>query len=275
MLTLDRCAITHCLTVTALLLALMGCQTNSAPIAERSQPPSERISFHSVSKGETLYSIAWRYDLDFRQLAAANSIGPPYAIFPGQRLNLDVSRVVIPPQADRVTAVAAIPRSKTTASKPAGRPSSPTPTPTPTPALKPAPTSAATTQQQQMAKIAQQASNQAWMWPITGRTVKSFNPAAYSKGIEIKGQSNQQVRAAKDGQVVYAGDGLRDYGRLVIVKHSQTFLSAYGHNSRLLVKEGDVVRQGQAIAELGGNGILYFEIRDRGKPQNPLNYLGK
>ena len=116
-----------------------------------------------------------------------------------------------------------------------------------------------------------------WLWPATGKLVTGFSDSANLKGIDIAGKAGQPVVASAAGKVVYAGSGLRGYGKLVIVKHSDTFLSAYAHNSEILVKEGQQVTRGQKIAEMGNSDSdqvkLHFEIRRQGKPVDPLKFL--
>ena len=116
-----------------------------------------------------------------------------------------------------------------------------------------------------------------WRWPTTGVLQRRFDPAATRRGIGIGGQAGQAVVAAADGQVVYSGTALIGYGELIIIKHSDTMLSAYGHNRRRLVAEGDRVRAGQPIAEMGidasQQAILHFEIRRNGQPEDPLRFL--
>jgi len=120
-------------------------------------------------------------------------------------------------------------------------------------------------------------SSRNWLWPIQGKVVLGYNPALPGrKGITISGKPHQAVRAAAAGRVVYAGSGLPHYGRLIILKHRNNLLSAYGHLGKILVKEGETIRSGQTIAVLGvgrTNPILHFEIRRNGKPINPLNFL--
>ena len=116
-----------------------------------------------------------------------------------------------------------------------------------------------------------------WLWPATGKLVTGFSDTANLKGIDIAGKAGQPVVATAGGKVVYAGTGLRGYGKLVIVKHNNTFLSAYAHNNDILVKEGQQVSRGQKIAEMGDTDSdqvkLHFEIRRLGKPVDPLKYL--
>lgn len=118
-------------------------------------------------------------------------------------------------------------------------------------------------------------SNAEWIWPTTGKLLSSFSKN--SKGVKISGQAGQSILASAAGEVVYSGHGLRGYGNLIIIKHDNTFLSAYAHNSKLLVKEGEAVIKGQKIAEMGNTDTdtiqLHFEIRKHGKPVDPLEYL--
>ncbi|MDJ0956059.1 MAG: peptidoglycan DD-metalloendopeptidase family protein [Arenicellales bacterium] len=126
---------------------------------------------------------------------------------------------------------------------------------------------------------AQISSKSGWIWPVKGPILKRFSAKAGNKGIDIGGESGRGIRAAADGKVVYAGSGLRGYGKLIIVKHDEVYLSAYAHNSKLLVADGSAVVRGQQIALMGDTGTdrvkLHFEIRQRGKPVNPLKYLPK
>ena len=119
-----------------------------------------------------------------------------------------------------------------------------------------------------------------WKWPASGPVIETFATAGQvNKGIDLAGRRGEPVYAAADGKVVYSGTGLVGYGNLIIIKHNGTFLSAYGHNSRLLLKEGQFAKAGQKIAEIGSTGTnrdkLHFEIRRNGKPVNPLQYLPK
>ena len=116
-----------------------------------------------------------------------------------------------------------------------------------------------------------------WGWPAQGKVISGFSENAYLKGIDIAGKMGEPILASAPGKVVYTGSGLRGYGKLIIIKHDKTFLSAYAHNSKILVKEGQEVRKGEEIGEMGDSDasqvMLHFEIRKYGKPVDPMNYL--
>ena len=211
---------------------------------------------HQVERGETLYSIAWRYDLDFRKLARANGIKAPFVISQGQMLSLDTSaiRTQSSPSGHRLASQAE------TASKVNSRSSGQGKA-----AAQPAPEVAA-------AKVVF-SKNWKWQWPVKGKVVESYNPKELRKGIKIKAVGRSAVRSSGPGVVVYAGEGLRGYGKLVIIKHSEILLSAYAHNEQIMVKEGQTVKQMEIISRLGANGTLHFEIRKDGYPINPVSYL--
>jgi lipoprotein NlpD len=240
---------------------LVGCQAPApAPVVELPQPPTQKILVHRVSEGDTLYSIAWRYELDFLRLAAVNGLSSPYALFPGQKLSLDMTKTppVIqpsqPPASSGATARAvAIPEPPSFGTeKPPPKIEIPKVTPLPT-------------------------GRWSWQWPAAGKVVKEYDAGQKLKGISIYTRQGETVTAAAPGVVVYAGSGLRGYGNLLIVKHSDKYLSAYAHNKSLLVKENDAVAQGQKMAVVGTDASrrdrLYFEIRENGKPVDPLRIL--
>ena len=116
-----------------------------------------------------------------------------------------------------------------------------------------------------------------WAWPTKGKIIAGFSDNANLKGIDIAGTAGQAIHASAPGRVVYAGNGLRGYGKLIIIKHNATYLSAYAHNREILVKEGQQVMRGQKIAEMGNTDAdqvkLHFEIRRQGKPMDPAKYL--
>ncbi|MBA2409298.1 MAG: peptidoglycan DD-metalloendopeptidase family protein [Gammaproteobacteria bacterium] len=230
-------------------------------------------SVYTIRQGESLYAIAWRYGLDYKEVANWNDIGPPYTIYPGQRIRLNPSTSV----ARAETAPASTSRSSPalfpspSAPPPSVARTSPAPAephlrtvPLPPPVATP-PTTA-------------QTASSGWRWPVQGELIARFTPDGNgSKGIDIAGRAGQRVQAASGGEVVYSGGGLVGYGQLIIIKHDQNFLSAYAHNQALLVKEGEQVAAGQTIAELGSTGtvrpMLHFEIREDGQPVDPLQYL--
>ncbi|MCS5595178.1 MAG: peptidoglycan DD-metalloendopeptidase family protein [Porticoccaceae bacterium] len=239
-------------------LVVTGCSSYSnnhpAPVSSRAQPPSKHIMVHQVEPGETLYSIAWRYDLDFRKLARANGIGAPFVINRGQLLSLDTSKI-------RTGSAKAV-NSKSRKSKASVTAHRQSRVQTKKPAAKKAQTHAVV-----------YVNNWQWQWPVKGKIVESYNPKELHKGIKIKAVSRSAVRSAGPGVVVYSGEGLRGYGKLVIIKHSEILLSAYAHNEQIMVKEGQTVKQMEIISRLGASGTLYFEIRKDGYPINPVTYL--
>ncbi len=245
------------------LLLLVGCFGGGhyAPVIERQEPVKSTPNTYIVSRGETLYSIAWRYGLDFRGLAATNEIAPPYTIYPGQKISLDRS-----PD----------PSSKTAKSTDKHKPNTRHETQktvrssTPKEALKKGDSA---WQSQDKTTYPNH-----WQWPANGEVIRRYSASSsVHKGIDLKGKLGEPVHAANSGKVVYAGSGLVGYGKLLIIKHDEHYLSAYGHNSRLLVNEGEMVKVGQRIAEFGDTGTdkvkLHFEIRRDGKPVNPLDLL--
>lgn len=195
---------------------------------------------HVVQRGETLYTIAWRYGLDYRTLARWNSLANPDLIYVGQRLRLSA------PGAARASSRA-----------PPSAPATARPRPLPAPPSLPAPD---------------------WIWPTRGPIVSPFGaPDSIASGIGIGGSQGQPINASAGGRVVYAGSGLIGYGQLVIIKHNDTYLSAYGHLNRLLVTQGQEVSRGQKIAEMGlgpeRQPRLHFEIRRNGVPVDPVPHL--
>lgn len=254
--------------VCSLLAACTSSSRSGATVVDRSnasaRKPAVTTGQYVVRPGDTLYSIAFRYGWDWKALAARNDISAPYTIRPGQAIRFDGGQ---PPVARNTTPVAPV-----VVNKPASTTSS---------ASKPT-QSTATSSTQSTASTATPAASgggvSGWIWPTNGALIGRFaSNGSLNKGIDIAGQLGQPVLAASNGTVVYAGSGLRGYGELVIIKHSDTYVSAYGHNRRLLVREGQQVKVGQNIAEMGSTGTdrvkLHFEIRRQGKPVDPLQYL--
>lgn len=234
-----------------LILFLAGCGARNglAPVSEsKYQAFSSTQKKHIVRRGETLYAIAFGYDIDFRKLALLNHLSSPYRLRVGQVLT--VRGVSLPRRALKSQYV-----SSSTYSKQQSKPvviSSPT-------------------------RFI--GSSSGWQWPVRGHVVTAFIPTQGKKGINIASLKGEKVYAASSGVVAYAGSGLAGYGNLIIIKHNNEYLTAYGNNARTLVSEGDRVKSGQVIAEVGIIDHKYwgvhFEIRKMGIPVNPLNYLQK
>jgi len=216
----------------SVLLVVAGCGSGSSWDTQ----PGE----HYVRRGETLFSIAWRYGKDAGDLARWNQLGDGSLIYPGQKI-----RLTAPPGYATGTA-----KPSTKPGKPAAKPLPPVPTQAPPP----------------------------WSWPTTGQVSVPFGgKPGTGTGILIDGKPGQAITAAASGTVVYAGSGLIGYGQLIILKHNDTYLSAYGYNASLLVKEGQGISKGQRIATMGEGPErkprLHFEIRRNGKPVDPRQYL--
>ena len=258
---------------------------------------------YPVSSGDTIYSIAWKYELDPFELARWNNISSPYRIYPGQRLNMK------PGESTAATQTSKSQSTRTTASRPDsitvrkgdslyalaeqynvsakqlasinGLKSPYTIRPGQTLKLTATKTyRAPTTASKKTTTTSLPADNRkvSWQWPVHGKLITTFKSNKTGrKGIDIAGSEGKSIKAAASGKVVYSGNGLISYGNLVIIKHNRSYLSAYAHNRKLLVKEGEAVKAGQKIAELGKTGAdsprLHFEIRKNGKPVNPLKYL--
>lgn len=267
------------LAVLVLALAVsVACSRWQPLVVEDRQQPSEARparaqpapAIYEVRRGDTLYSIAFRYGLDWRGVARWNRIEAPYTIRPGQELRLSAP----PPERAAANFKPPVPSSsmpETAVGEPAGPVRARESESVVDEALAPAPAPVADS------AGTRQAGGIDWRWPTAGRLVRPFDAAATRRGIGIEGQLGQAVLAAADGEVVYSGTALIGYGELIIIKHSHSLLSAYGHNRRRLVDEGSRVRGGQPIAEMGqnerGETVLHFEIRRDGMPVDPKTYL--
>lgn len=222
------------------ILMLNACQSSEymAPVVNRSQSIGPRPNSYIVCRGDTLYSIAFSFGMDFRTLAAINHIAPPYAIHPGQPLYLN---------------------------RPLNYPASQSST---HPSKFVLPTSANDGSTNYRGKLS-------WVWPARGKILKAFGKN--NKGIDIAGQFKEPIYASAKGVIVYAGHGIREYGNLLIINHNDIYLTAYAHNDQLLVRQGVHVQKGQQIATMGVDmnrqSVMHFEIRQNGRPVNPLNYL--
>ena len=262
-----------CLLISALLAAcanttVVRTSTRGKPPATRQVPPPKPGATALVRKGDTLYRIATTHGVSPLDLATWNRIPPPYTIYPGRRLRLTPpgARRTDPPRRNNPPPVAGTPTRPPATRPSAGTPTTKPPVATPTrPPMQPQPPVNAAF---------------AWRWPADGAIVGRFAAGDPTRqGIDIAGKSGAPVRAAADGVVVYSGAGLVGYGELIIVKHDEQWLSAYGHNRARLVNEGQRVNAGDQIAEMGRSGasrdMLHFEIRYNGKPQDPLLALPK
>ncbi len=335
-----------------LLLSACG-SSYRAPVGEAGDSPLYLDSgrTHLVNTGETLYVIAWMYDLDFAALARVNNLGEPYEVIPGQLLTVDLRRqsaAIAPQSTARAATVTTNPvttsgsiqraplpssgitrrelspaRSTTPAAEPPltssppvnvpGNTLQPAPAPVvppvatietpqsnipaglppvqsgppvqatppvvaiPTPSA-PVPVVVPPSQESPLVRAIASEESVNWAWPYGGAIIGRFSDGGLeNKGLDLSGNAGDPILAASAGEVVYSGSGLLRYGDLIIIKHNEHFLSAYAHNSALLVKEGDKVTRGQKIAELGSSGIdrnmLHFEIRLDGKPVDPQLYL--
>lgn len=322
------------LIVATLLLAACA-SDQSAPVEDRSirsqyaesdaanpTPSATRPSIggtYRVQSGDTLYAIAFKHGIDFRDLAGWNHIPAPYRIYVGQELTLGAplsvastntapGGVVIAPVQERPNVTTVMPLSpQTQSTRSTNVPSPPKPVasapmfenvepestsspasstvaaPAPkvaTPTPSPKPPVVAETDTSKPVEPAPQlnAGGVSWHWPAAGSVIGTYVSGDQTKqGVDIAGNEGDPITSTADGEVVYSGNGLIGYGELIIIKHNASFLSAYGHNRKRLVQEGDRVKAGQRIAEMGASAAardeLHFEIRKNGKPVNPLEYL--
>jgi lipoprotein NlpD len=263
-----------------LSLSVVSCSSNHKPApvvdVQGSVPLSKRVKNslkgreYIVKKGETLYSIAWRANVDISSLATFNNLVSPYKIFPGQKLFL------VKNSSQATSNIARNEKQKSNI---------------PTRVKKPV----ASNKKQAYGKNVrgQKVNNKtstngtifsqkirSWLWPAQGKVTEGFSTAKQgNKGINIAGIRGDSIKSTADGVVVYAGDALRGYGQLIIVKHNDDYLSAYAHNDSILVKEQQSVKAGQVIAKMGDTDaervMLHFEVRFRGKSVNPMKYLSK
>jgi len=216
---------------------------------------------YKVRKKDTLFSIAWRYQIDYKELARVNGIARPFRIHPGQILMLHSGNVNALDETKY--------NNKNTAKNNKSKYDK----------LELSKQYTRSNSLNQGLKSHAKAVNR-WIWPAYGKVVPKYSPGkAGRKGLDILGRYGDTVRASARGKVVYSSGGLFGYGNLIIIEHNEEFLSAYAHNSKLLSKEGDFVAAGQKIAEIGSSGApsskLYFEIRRKGIPVDPVKYLPK
>lgn len=236
-------------------------EADKAPVpisnAITAQASNSALTYYTVQSGDTLYAIASKFGLSYQRLATLNQLQKPFALHVGQWICLKATCAQTVKKTAEVTKPA--PRSNTRSGNASAVHNAPAKT---IPAAK---TNSASH------------FNGHFQWPATGPLLNG--QASHSKGIDILGVKNAPVLAAAAGKVVYAGDRLRGYGRLVIIKHNAIYLTAYAHNNKILVKEGQFVKAGQVIAKMGDTDAkrvqLHFEIRKHGRPVDPLAYLPK
>lgn len=271
-----------------LLMALGACSSQKpAPVVDRSGAPGSarpsamadkpatapreaKDGVYTVQRGDTLYSIAMAFGVDVRELARWNGLPDASVLRVGQTLR------VTPPSEAAVATVTPVTPGASTEVRPLPAPSGPVvaaPLP-PGTTTTPAPT------KPESAPVAKPDANppssMPWLWPTGGKVIDGFD-APRNKGIDIGGNEGEPVQAAADGEVVHVGSALRGYGNLVIIRHPGDYVTAYGHNRKILVSQGQQVKRGQQIAELGRTDSdrpkLHFEIRHQGKPLDPVKYL--
>lgn len=233
-----------------------GCTLQAPPVINKS--PSRKIpEAYEVKSGDSIYNISWGFGLDFLDIAEWNNLKPPYAIKPGQAIRLREPTV----------------KTSTLSSADEGEPLI---VATTLPG-KQSPTDVAVGDSASASAVTFSKPPGKWNWPAQGKLVGKYSPAKGSNGIQIAGAEGSPIQATAAGDVVYVGEGLRGYGKLIIIKHSARFLSAYAHNRDILVKEGQAIKSAQQIARMGKSGtqttMLHFEIREDGKPVDPLKYL--
>ncbi len=260
------------LRVLALLSAalLSGCagwsswedERNDAPAVPQQIQTAVKDGEYRVQRGDTMYSIAFRNNVDFRQLAAWNKIGNDYLIYPGQLLRLSQP----PPEKRFSGEIESIGIADVNIGKPQPvTPNSAPPTLTQMPPIQ---------EYDELPPAV--AGDYAWVWPAEGTLLRNFAQSS-NRGMDIGGRNGQPIFAAAPGRVVYSGNALKGYGELIIIKHDEMYLSAYGYNRSRHVKEGDLVTAGQPIAEMGrgpeNKPLLHFEIRKSGKPIDPASKL--
>jgi len=270
------------------ILLLTACSNGKSPVLVREtisrDVESERLGgrvITIVQSGDTWHGIAFASNLTTAELAAWNGMSDQDTLRVGQRLRLtkplgfqqnnevsSSSLVNVPAKPrDKVVIVSAesIPQDKKNA--PAATAKS----------IRPPEKIVIKTPKQPQLPLQFDQKNLRWVWPLQGKVINKFSPNQGRKGIDIQGKQNQEVKVAAPGKVVYQGNGVKGYRNLIIVKHSEDLLSAYAHNEQVYVQEGQWVNENQTISTVGlkkGQPLLHFEIRRKGKPVDPLQYIG-
>lgn len=229
-------------------ILLSGCQStpSHAPVDNAWQEQKYAANY-KVREGDTLYAIAWLYERDYRDLAAINHLPYPYPLKVGQIVHINGQnssyyQIERPIQVNKISNNLGI---KT----------------------------------QKILSNDNKRGNIHWLWPTKGNVMNRFSLAKGNKGVDIAGINGQPVLAARSGKIAYSGNGLKGYGHLIIIKHDDEYLSAYAYNRKLLVQEGNFVKAGQKIAEMGNDrvrkGVLHFEIRKAGQPIDPMRLIAQ
>ena len=239
-----------------LVLLLAGCASPPVPIPVINKSPARNIpKAYEVKQGDSIYEIAWAFGVDFLDIAKFSNLKKPYKLKPGQIVYLQKREVKVIALDDDEPLRPVIVKKL--------------------PAKKPASQLAASTEVLPSVSFADSPTE--WNWPAEGKLIGKYSLDQSNKGIQIAGTEGSPIKATAAGEVVYAGQGLRGYGNLVILKHSPEFLSAYAHNQQILVQEGQTVQTNQQIATMGSSGaqstMLHFELRKNGQPVNPMSYL--
>lgn len=245
--------------VSILLLGsvLAGCSSSNlidVPVADQGKY-QYTPKIYTVQKGDTLYGVSWAFGLDYKQVAQWNGIKPPYIIHIGDQIHL-YSKEQKNTAKTKPIVLTSLPRQ-----------------------VQPVKTRVATVPVEETVVLQTAPASGKWSWPAQGNLVGKFSPKAGNKGIQIAGAEGSPIRATSSGQVVYAGEGLRGYGKLIIIKHSPEYISAYAHNREILVREGQAINSGQQIASMGqtdtNTPMLHFEIRKSGNPIDPIKLLNQ
>lgn len=250
--------------IISMVVAIAACSNHVAPVINAWTDNSISSSDYKVQPEDTIYSIAWGFGMDYKDIVRYNHLTEPYKLHAGQILKMaptaEVQTAVVTVEEVRkpTAVIAQKPRPiKQAMVKNAVVAAAPTPTP---------------------AVVISKPTHKTWVWPASGKILRGFSMASGgNRGIDIGGKLNDPVIATAAGKVVYAGNSMPGYGNLIIIKHNDNDLSAYAFNKTMSVNEGQKVAAGQQIAKMGkndkGQTLLHFEIRQNGKPVNPLNYL--
>lgn len=275
----------------AVALLFGGCAGGKrlAPVSRVDPIADTRPDTHIVRKGDTVYAIAWQHGLDYRTLAAWNRLEHPFVIYPGQVLELRGRSVATADSgAGATVSTAALPEKTKVVLRKIEETGGDSDSSSTSPHVSGSGASSSSISRADAGTPDDKGNAvqpdefdggtpvKTWHWPTTGKVVGAFGKSG-DKGIHLSGTYEQPVVAAADGRVVYSGTGLVGYGRLIVLKHNKHFFSAYAHNSRILVEEGEIVKGGQRIALMGSSGSdrvkLHFEIRRDGRPVDPLSFL--